>query len=67
MVAGQHLLWKLLFQIKERSTDVIATWKDHHGDECKTYDFFIKQSKGGKRKLSSKGQGCPSKLSKTSP
>ena len=27
------------------NTDVIVTWKAHHGDECKTYEFFIKQSK----------------------
>ena len=43
------------------NTDVITTWKAHHGDECKNDDFFIKQSKGVKRKLSSKGRGRPSK------
>ena len=49
------------------NTDLIATWKTHHGDECKTHDFFIRRSEGGKRKLSSKGWGYPSNLSKTSP
>ena len=49
------------------NTDVITSWKAHDGDECETCAFFIKRSKGGKRKLSTKGRGRPSKLSKTSP